>query len=77
MRKPFDALVEGLISKNSRGGWDLNSVPKMVHLLRLAEGSDPSQVTAASHSENWYELSGRQNGPVKGMAFREARAVPE
>jgi hypothetical protein len=55
----------------------MNSLPKMVDLMGLALGPERPQLAAARHSENWYDFSGRQDGPVKGMTFREARAVPE
>jgi hypothetical protein len=45
--------------------------------MLLAAWPERPQLAAAHHSENWYDFSGREVGPVKGMAFREARAVPE
>jgi hypothetical protein len=48
-----------------------------IPLLGLAAGPDLLQFAAARHSENTLGFSGRQDGPVKGMAFREAGAVPE
>ena len=47
----------------------------MVALMGLLAGPSPARCTVARHSENSYDFSGLQNGPVKGMAFREARAV--
>jgi hypothetical protein len=74
-------------------GWPPNLVPQTVRLLRLASEQERPQLAAARHSENWYDFSGREVGPakgmafydfsgrevgpVKGMAFREASAVPE
>jgi hypothetical protein len=58
-------------------GWPPNLVPQTVRLLRLASEQERPQLAAARHSENWYDFSGREVGPAKGMAFREARAVPE
>ena len=51
--------------------------PNIVPLMGLAAGPDPRQVSPASHSENWVAFPGRQHRPVKGMTFREARAVPQ
>jgi hypothetical protein len=48
-----------------------------VPLLQLAAGPDPRQVTTVRHSKNTAAFPGRQDGPVKGMAFREGPAVPE
>jgi hypothetical protein len=42
---------------------------KMVDLMKLAARPKRPQLAAADHSENWYELSGRAEGPVKGMRF--------
>jgi hypothetical protein len=52
-------------------------VLEMVPLLRLAAGPNPPQGTAAHHSENWYDFSGRSDGPVKGMTSRDSAAVPQ
>jgi hypothetical protein len=38
-------------------------------LIGLATGQERPQLAAARHSENTYELSGRRDGPVKGMGF--------
>jgi hypothetical protein len=49
----------------------------MVPLPGFAAGPERPQLVAARHSEKTDDFSGLQNGPVKGMTFREARAVPE
>src|SRR6476619_6206774 len=35
------------------------------------------QLTSVAQSENWYELSGRSDGPAKGTAFRGAQALSQ
>jgi hypothetical protein len=59
------------------GSLSNQTVAKYLGLMRLVAGPNPRQCTAVRHSKNWYDFSGRQTGPVKGMAFREAGAVPE
>jgi hypothetical protein len=54
----------------------LNSVLKFVPLLRLATESERPRLAAADHSENWYDLSRLQNGPVKGMGSRHSGNGP-
>ena len=50
---------------------------KNLDLMGLAAGPERPQSAAARHSENTYDLTALSDGPVKGMTFREARAVPE
>ena len=57
-----------------RQNWPRPLFRKMDGLLRLAASTDLLQFAAASHSENWYDFSGREDGPVKGIAFRESHA---
>jgi hypothetical protein len=63
-------LANPALGPAARFAWlDQNSLPEYVPLLQLAAGPDRPQLAAAHHSENWYELSGLQDGPVKGMSF--------
>ena len=66
-----------LVTKLQSGQQDLNARPEMVPLLRLAAGPDRRELAAAHHSENTPGFSALSDCPVKGMAFRESRAVPE
>ena len=59
-----------------RGGW-IELPPENGSFAAARRGPERLQLAAAHHSENRYEFSGLQDGPVKGMTFREARAVPE
>jgi hypothetical protein len=51
--------------------------PNNGSVAAVRSGPKRPQLPAAHHSENWYDFPSRQDSTVKGMAFREARAVPE
>ncbi len=50
---------------------------KKVRLMTLASGRECPQSAAAKRSEKSDAFPRWQTGPFKGMAFREARAVPQ
>ncbi len=62
---PVIEAMEGRQDKERR----LDLVLKYVPLPVLAAGPERPRLAAARHSENWYDFSGLQSGPVKGMTF--------
>jgi hypothetical protein len=56
---------------------DMPAVSEFVDLMRLAARPKGPQLAVADHSENSAGFPRRHDGPVNGMAFREARAVPQ
>ena len=62
-------MVCRLLTMRSRPTGEKLLVSEKVDLRRLAAGPVGAQLAAVHHSENWYDLSGRKNGAVKGMAF--------
>jgi hypothetical protein len=71
---PHDPAL-GTVVRSVRQDW--NAVPETVDLMGLPAGPERPQLAAARHSENSDDFSGREGGPVIGMGFREAGAVPE
>jgi hypothetical protein len=70
-------VIGGLCEETRSGQLGFELVRQKVRLPKLPAGSDTRQLTAAHHSGNSAAFPGLQDGPVKGMASWEARAVPE
>jgi hypothetical protein len=59
MKVPYQHFLPHQNHVDQSGWLDLNFVPRMVPLLRLAGGSERAELAAADHSENSDDFTGR------------------